>query len=231
MISFARATLTPKHAFFVFAVVELLYIGAVRFLLFNYKGTFISMELCWTGLRLLSLVVLVALFKPLIWRTADHIKFPLFLVPISAAFLLIPLLVGQIGIPTPDKYIYAATSLVIGFREEIAYRGILQRLLFDRYGLLLAILASNILFVFCHFGTQPITVWVVFQWFAAGTVFGIIYQITGSLMLVALLHAGYDAVFALTPLIASPAPVWVGMIIFTGIIIVLIKIWLTGRST
>ena len=179
----------------------------------------------------MSLLVLVGLFKSIIWRSTDHLRFPLFLIPLSAAFLLIPLLVGHIGIPAPAKYIFAATSLVVGFREEIAYRGILQRLIFDRYGMWLAILASNILFVFYHFGTQPITVWGVFQWFAAGTVLGMIYQITGSIALVALLHAGIDAVAALTPLIASPAPEWIGMIIFTGIIILLTIKWLTNSSS
>ena len=231
MFYFSSAKLTPRHAFFLFAVVELIYIGAARLLLFNYKGTFISMELWWTALRLVSLFALISLFRSLIWRAADYVRFPLLLIPLSAAFLLIPVLVGHFGLSAPAKYIFAATSLVVGFREEIAYRGVLQRLLFDRYGLLVAILASNLLFVFYHFGVWPITVWHVFQWFAAGTVFGLLYHITGSIALVALLHAGYDAIGALTPLIAFPAPEWVAMIIFTGIIILLTKIWLTGRCS
>jgi len=231
MFPFSRAALTPRHPVALFAVTELIYIALVRLLVFNFHGSFISLELFWTALRLISLIVLVALFKAIIWRPADQRKFPLFVIPVSVAFLMIPFLVGHIGIPAPAKYIFAATSLVVGFREEIAYRGILQRLLFDRYGMLIAILASNVLFVFYHFGTQPITVWGVFQWFAAGTVLGMLYQITGSIALVALLHTGIDAVAALTPLIAVRAPEWIGMIIFTGIIILLTKIWLTSRCT
>jgi len=223
--------LTLRHPFALFTATELIYIALVRLLVFNYHGSFISLELFWTALRLISLLVLVVLFKAIIWRPADHRKFPLFLIPVSVAFLLIPFLVGHVGIPAPAKYIFAATSLVVGFREEIAYRGILQRLLFDRYSMLVAILASNVLFVFYHFGTQPITVWGVFQWFSAGIVLGMVYQISGSIALVALLHTGIDAVAALTPLVAVPAPEWIGMLIFAGIIILLTTKWLMKRSS
>lgn len=175
MVPISRAVLTLRHPLVIFACVELIYIALVRVLVLNFNASFISLELAWTALRLLSLFVLLALFRSIIWRASDRRRFPAILIPISIAFLLIPLLVGHLGIPAPAKYIFAATSLVVGLREEIAYRGILQRLIFDRHGLLIAILASNVLFVFYHFGTQPITVWGVFQWFAAGTILGMIY--------------------------------------------------------
>jgi len=74
-------------------------------------------------------------------------------------------------------------------------------------------------------------VWGVFQWFSAGIVLGMVYQISGSIALVALLHTGIDAVAALTPLVAVPAPEWIGMLIFAGIIILLTTKWLMKRSS
>jgi len=60
-----------KHPLAWFVLTELVYVSAVRLLFFNFRdfrGYSISMELYWTALRVMSIIALVLLFKPLIWN-------------------------------------------------------------------------------------------------------------------------------------------------------------------
>lgn len=208
-----------------FVLLELLYIGSVRMLLLHFHGGLIPMEGCWTLLRLLSILALVLFFKDTIWRTGDRRQFPPALIPAVAAFLCIPVLVGNTHIPMPANIVMAVTGLAVGFREELAYRGVLQRLLTDRTGPAAALLISNILFVFYHLaiysGIQPITPWSIIMWSAAGLTLGLLYCLTRSLVFVALLHAAIDAIACL-PSLPPPSPEWIRLLLFAALIAFLI---------
>lgn len=75
-----------------------------------------------------------------------------------------------------------------GIGEEALFRGGLQTFASDHLPAAAAILLSAALFAALH----PISVGIVAMVFAIGLLFGIIYEVTGSLLGVMLAHAAYD---------------------------------------
>jgi len=220
-----------KHPLAWFVLTELIYISAVRLLVFNFRnfGSYsISMELYWTALRVVSIIALVLLFKPFIWRKSEAFRFPVIVFPVALAMLLTSFLELHPILPPPFKYLFAATSVFVGYREEIAYRGVLQGLLTDKFGFLVALLLSNIAFLFYHLGVQPFNPWHILMIFGWGVSLGLMYRITGSIVLIALIHAAVDAVNALNPIAVTPATAWIGMILLAGSITLLATKGLKG---
>jgi len=83
----------------------------------------------------------------------------------------------------------------------VFYRGIAQRLLERRFGLVGALSASNVLFVLYHIGAQPLSMFVQIEIFVGGCIFGMIYFVSGSLLAAIALHTAYDAFYAFSPLL------------------------------
>ena len=75
-----RSETIAKHPLLWFVCTELAYILTVHLLLFTFRGGLVSMELYWTAIRMVSIFVLVALFKPVIGKPAGRLKFPAILV-------------------------------------------------------------------------------------------------------------------------------------------------------
>lgn len=100
------------------------------------------------------------------------------------------------GIFTGDKPLSPGTIMAIalcaGIGEEALFRGGLQTIIADHTAPWLAIAASSALFAALHI-PEPVIAALVF---AIGTVFGIVYWVTGSLLAVMIGHALYD-IFAL----------------------------------
>lgn len=84
-------------------------------------------------------------------------------------------------------------SLCAGAGEEALFRAGLQSWIGDIAGAPVAIVLASAAFAFIHFGKPIITVLL----FAIGAIFGVVYHLTGSLLLVAIGHAIYD-IFALS---------------------------------
>src|SRR5207302_9380681 len=89
----------------------------------------------------------------------------------------------------------AFTNLLWGFHQELVYRGILQTELVRRWGSLLGILSSNLLFTFgpLHFyhfsGSVPGRAWPMFAGiFLIGLFFGVLFKRSGNLVIVGVLH-------------------------------------------
>jgi len=93
----------------------------------------------------------------------------------------------------------AATAVVInfvwGFHQELVYRGILQTELVRRWGPLVGILASNLLFTFgpLHFyhfsGRAPLHALPMFAGiFVTGLFFAVLFRRSGNLAIVCVLH-------------------------------------------
>jgi membrane protease YdiL (CAAX protease family) len=199
--------------FALFLFFELAYVAAVRILLRKFTGTEIQLELFWTGIRIVSLVCLAFLFSRVAQRTPGQ------LTPISPGMFssmgvfIIPVFVGDMGLHGDTRYVFAATSVVVGLREELAYRGLLQTLITRRLGISPALAISNIAFIAYHFGVQPFTLSWVLQSFILGLIFGYRYHITGSILFISFLHAGYDAIYSFTPILSRPGPDYVGVLI------------------
>ena len=153
-----------KRSLLIFAVCELAYVAAARVLFFGFTGNEIHKELYWSLIRLFSAILILALFrKVFVTRsTAVSSSNPLqWLLPLG--ILLIPIVAGNPPMAFPENYVFAATSFVVGLREELAYRGVFQNLLRQRFGFWVSLLISNIVFVVYHYGVQPFTVLNILQ--------------------------------------------------------------------
>lgn len=198
-----------------FLFCEGLYLFCARFLLNQLSvGTAIH-EIIWTVFRLLSITVMYFGFRPLFVGHYRIRSFSPWLLPCIGLLMLVPLLVGDWRLPPVVVHLFAATSLAVGIREELAYRGILQTILTERLGFWSALLLSNIAFVAYHYGAQPLTAWNIFQFFSFGCILGIIYYLTHSLILVTVLHTVYDAIYCYTPLVPSPYNHWFGSFVIS----------------
>ena len=97
----------------------------------------------------------------------------------------------------------AVTSPIVGLREELFYRAILQGYLERHLGPLRAIVVATVIFTAYHVGAQPMNIVSVTGIAGTGAILGVIYQRTRNLWLVATLHAAIDALYSLAP--ACPA--------------------------
>jgi membrane protease YdiL (CAAX protease family) len=91
-------------------------------------------------------------------------------------------------------------KMIWGFYQEFLYRGILQTALVRRWGALPGILASNLIFTFgplhaYHFraaARHPSHLWIFAAIFAIGLLFAIIFERSGNLWIIAIMHGVGD---------------------------------------
>ena len=170
-----------------------------------YEG--IELELYTTAIRLLSAGCYWWLFRDLLRSRAPRVAScgnPLFALGLVLV-ALVPVLVGDWGLDgRATQVTFALTSVAVGLREEILYRGVLQNLLERRAGWFGAIVLSNIVFTLYHYGAWPFTPDYVLEFFLVGGAMGLIYVGTGSLWLTIVAHSIYDALWSFTPILATP---------------------------
>jgi len=82
----------------------------------------------------------------------------------------------------------AIIALLAGVGEELFFRGWLQGALTNRLGVLFGILIASAIFGFAHYLS---TVYAIYAGLI-GLYLGVIYQISGNLYIVMLIHAVYD---------------------------------------
>lgn len=186
--------------------VEVLYVALTRVVIKYFGLWSIEGELLRTALRLSSAGCFWYLMKPTILSKAPHFqnaRHALFLVGVGL-FLFTPVIVGHLNLRLELAILIAAASVPVGIKEEFLFRGIVQNLLETRYGLLVAVIATNVLFVVWHIGALPSSLWTFGQIFLAGSLLGFIYAKSGSIALVIGLHALYDAISSFTPILPRP---------------------------
>jgi membrane protease YdiL (CAAX protease family) len=127
------------------------------------------------------------------------------------------------------QVVFVATSIIVAIKEEFLYRGVLQNVLETKGRPLRAVILSNIIFMLYHYGAQPFTIGNLTEIFTAGCILGFIYASSGSLMLVIVLHAIYDAIWSLTPVLTSPLPRSVGSVTLV-VAFVLCVVWVTRSN-
>ena len=177
---------------------ELVYLAGRTWLLRHWPAG-VAQELAWSAWRLPFVAIYLALFRELIFAAPPRPmpRHPLLIAAIALACVAIPL------DPRPADWSYrlvlAFTSPIVGVREELFYRGIVQGFLERAIGPLPALLIASAVFLAFHFGAQPFTPSSVAWIFAQGLVLGVIYQRTRNIWLVAALHAAVDFVIPLVP--------------------------------
>ena len=210
-------------------VVEIIYMVLSRVVLPDF-ATGIERELIKTVLRIASALVYWFLFRELIvghqYRSGS-VNHPAVLSAL-ALVLLVPVVVADH--PLPDlttKTVFAATSIFVAIREEFFYRGIIQNVIGQRFGLVAAIVASNVLFAVYHYGAQPLSLARLVDLFALGSICGLIYFKTGSIWVVVGLHAAIDVIWAFTPIVDRPLPyVFASVIDSAALILCVAWVWL-----
>jgi membrane protease YdiL (CAAX protease family) len=93
-----------------------------------------------------------------------------------------------------------AQQMIWGFYQEFLYRGLLQTELIRRWGVVTGLLIGNLIFTFgplhaYHFGlarTHPTHLWIFAGIFAIGLFFAVLFQRSGNLAMVAILHGVGD---------------------------------------
>lgn len=204
-----------RHPLAAIFLLELLYLAVAR--AFTNLDTRFNLfdpatgELLWSAWRMVCALLAFLIFRKLLtpersvratWRSGGGLQFIGWLAILL--FLACPALSAGYGLASPLNIIFAATSFAVGFREEIVYRGILQRVLTKRFGLVASLIISNLLFAIYHYGAIPLTAPNLFEFFVAGLFLGVLFHLSGSIVLVSLLHSAYDALYAVGPLVASP---------------------------
>lgn len=205
------------------AAVELGYALTTRVWLGHLSDP-VERELAITAVRAATIPIHWALFRDFLRTPRPHVapaRDPLVALAI-VLLLLAPALTDAWNASVMLKLVFALTSLVVGVREELVYRGILQGLLERRVRWEVALILSNVVFVVYHYGSLELTASRIATILLVGSAFGILYHATGSLVLVMAIHGAYDAVAALTPLMPQPLPLGWGTALQAAAVVVLV---------
>lgn len=184
-------------------LIEVIYVLASRTIIhfcgvYNFEAeTYLSVN------RIVTFAVTFVIFKDFIFRDKSDLKAvvsPLWIFAVLL-FLSIPLLEGHMGgLGFGFKLFFSFTSIFVALHEEIVYRGVVQRLLLERFSTTKAILITSSVFTAYHIGMIDLYVNLYIQIFLASIILGIIYIKTNSLTVVVALHTIYDALSPFTPL-------------------------------
>jgi membrane protease YdiL (CAAX protease family) len=154
-----------------------------------------------TLLRFETLVFDWYLFRQTIQAQASHARIPR---ESSLTIAVLLMLIGPLLMPHPQLRpmaagFFAVSGVIVGLKEEVLFRAILQPLLQRRLGTLAAVVSTSIIFTAWHGGAIPLTPEVAGEIFLASVVLGLLYAASGSLLLVVSLHTAYDALYVLIP--------------------------------
>lgn len=202
-------SLKPKlltHSLLIVAFVEIAFVVATRVVLHYLHWTSIEAEAIRTAMRIATAGLYWWLLKPVILSRRPD--------PASLAqpalwlalllFMSIPVLVGTYALKPSVAVMFAVTSIPVAFKEEFLFRGIMQNLLTERFGVLKAVLITSTVFTLWHVGVWDPSVWTFGEIFLASVIIGFIYVRSGSIAVVIVLHAVYDAIYSFTPLLHPP---------------------------
>ena len=198
---------SEKTVWFTIIAVEAFFVVLTRLVLARYSTYSQEAELFRTLFRLGSVLIYWLLLRDFITSKSlvspDIFQFRLLLA--FVLFLSVPLLVGDLSYMGPGtKAVFAATSIVVGLKEEVTFRALIQNLIAKRFGNLTAILITTALFTAYHIGAIPLSLFAYGQVVLASLLLGILYARTQNLWLVVWLHAIYDALWSLTPIATGP---------------------------
>jgi len=186
---------------------ELVLFIATRLIIAHWSAWEWQPELLRALCRAGEAFVLWYFFRGIIFSSPPHKKgvhHPRFYAAL-AVMLAVPVLIGNWSFMGPfTRFVFAATSIVVGIHEEFLFRGILQNLVERRLGTLRAIGIASLVMTVWHVGALPPNFFNFWQVFATSSVLGLIYAATRNIWLAAALHAAYDAFWSATPVLPTP---------------------------
>lgn len=198
---------SEKAIWLTIILVEIVSVILTRLIVSRYGTYSVDGELLRSFWRLVAVAFYWAVFRHIVISqklTSRQVAHPIFLFSLIL-FLCVPLLVGYMGqMDGATKSVFAATSVVVALREEITFRGLVQNLLARHMSPAAAIGTTTLLFTAWHVGVVPLEVFAYAQVAIASVLLGVIYARTRNLPLVVGLHALYDALWSLTPILDRP---------------------------
>lgn len=216
-----------KRLILIVAITELCLFITTRIILYFLPAWAWETELLRTFFRGVATIVYWYYFREMIFCSAPSLKaakHPLF---ISSIMLLLatPLLVGDLSfMGTWAKITFALTSIVVGLHEEFLFRGIIQNSISKRVGLLYSILITSGVMTAWHIGVVSFTLFGYAQIFIISCLLGVVYAKSRSIWLVVALHAIYDALWSLTPVLSPPFSFDFGLVLLL-VSLVLAVVW------
>jgi hypothetical protein len=184
---------------------EVIYLAGRTWLLRNIAPG-VGQEFIWTLWRLTFIGVYLWLFAGFLFSAVSVRTIP------RHPLLLLAVVFSLAGVfNQPERSLdyqvaLALTAPVVGLREEIFYRAIVQGFVARLAAPWIAIATSTAVFTAFHIGAQPMNIVSITGIAATGVILGAIYQRTQNLWLVAVLHALIDVAFAFGPSMAiAPA--------------------------
>ena len=187
---------------------------AARTAVFSQYPDLMEREVALSLLRLASALACIALFPEILRgdaaRRAPPLH-PLLVAVVAIDLLAMPLAGLSMAFNPPASLVLAATAPIVGLREEIFYRGILQEALVKRLGPFAGIALASVAFVLFHTGAQAMNANTIVSFAAAGVLLGVIYHRTRNIWLVVALHTLYDILAVMLPRMAILAP-WMAIL-------------------
>lgn len=214
---------------------QLLVIFEIIYVLFStafsliYRNDLFNGEINRSIIRLISLLIYLYFFKTINKDNSKaHISIinVVFITLSLILLMLFPLLFQNSSFTGLLNFIWFASSFIVGFREEIFYRGFIQYSLSKSKSIIASILLTSLIFTSYH---VIFLIWG--QWFTLVQIFiwsliiGIIYYKTKSIVFVSLIHGVYDAIPFVTPFNQSKLSYLHGLIILVLALFALVPIF------
>lgn len=209
---------------------EVFFMIATRLVLRHYPWDSMEAELIRTTLRLGTAYIYWRLCRTYIYsRVPDSQTLHSAVFGCSLLLLLsVPALSVNLNLPTNMAILFSVTSLAVAIKEEFLFRGIIQNLLETRFSPTKSIVLANLLFAAFHIGVVASEYWVFSAIFLIGLMLSLIYARSGSIVVVIVIHAAYDAIASFTPLVPQPLNRWYGL---TMLVVSLIFVYRWSRPS
>jgi len=195
--------MTKKNWFKIISI-EFVYIVFSTTISILFVNDLVRSELFRTFFRILTLVIYSSIYIKIEKKKnkIEIIKEEKILMILSIIFLMLfPFLFMKSENDLGINILWFLTSFIVGFREEIFYRGFIQNELCKRMKLIPTILLTSIIFTSYHIVYFYWGLWVTLIQVILWSIFiGFVYYITSNILLVSLVHSFYDALPFITPI-------------------------------
>ena len=195
------STLDFKLRLALVILIEIAYMAWSRHVYDNSLDRFAIVEMLRTPARVMAAFAFWLLMPDVIfsWRSdLATVRHPFF----WAAAICIgtsSVLTSPMDVPFRDTFIICLATIPVGIHEEFFFRGIVQNLIVRRIGVVWGVVLTTTFFTLWHIGVTPDSGFNYTLIALAGLALGIIYVKTGSIALVATLHALDDVLGSLPP--------------------------------
>ncbi len=223
-----------KTALKLLITLEIIYVIFSTAFSLIYCNNLFNGEINRSIIRFISLIIYLYFFKTINKNNSkSHINITnvLFISLSLVLLMLYPLLFQKSNFSGLLSFIWFASSFIVGFREEIFYRGFVQYNINKSKGIILSIILTSLIFTLYHviffIWGQWITLVQIFIW---SLVIGIIYYKTKSIVFVSLIHGVYDAIPFVTPFTQIKLPNLYGLLFLVLAFFALIPICIRKKT-